>query len=168
MWRPCSWPAVRVCLSLAAGALAFSLPLSLSHSPSLYVTFSFSLCLFLYQSSPLSVNDKVSSTPPTSPPAPVRGRLCSAEDYLAISGMAGRSGQKMSPLFFFAMAIDNIQCRSNKFPTIKFAFFMLHISHVRLFDNNMTKTHCFYCLCSRFISWICNSKDLFLKRKSLH
>lgn len=100
MWRPCSWPAVRVCLSLAAGALAFSLPLSLSHSLSLYVTFSFSLCLFLYQSSPLSVNDKVSSTPPTSPPAPVRGRLCSAEDYLAISGMAGRSGQKMSPLFF--------------------------------------------------------------------
>lgn len=120
MWRPRSWPAVRVCLSLAAGALAFSLPLSLSHSLSLYVTFSFSLCLFLYQSSPLSANDKVSRTP--TPPTPIRGRVCSAEEYLTISGMAGRCGPKMSSLFISKDQIDNIQflmpSRFNKFPTM--------------------------------------------------
>lgn len=107
MWRPRSWPAVRVCLSLAAGVLAFSLPLSLSHSPSLYVTFSFSLCFFLYQSSPLSANDKVSCTP--TPPTPIRGRVCSVEEYLTISGMAGRCRQKMSSLFISKDQIDNIQ-----------------------------------------------------------
>lgn len=104
MWRPRSWPAVRVCLSLADGALAFSLPLSLSHSLSLYVTFPFSLCLFLYQSSPLSANDKVSSTPTP----PTRGPSLFCRKYLAISGMAGRCGQKMSLLFISKDQIDNI------------------------------------------------------------
>lgn len=102
MWRPRSWPAVRVCLSLAAGALAFSL----SHSLSLNATFSFSLCLLLYQSSPLSANDKVSSSP--TPPTPIGGRVCSAEEYPAISGMAVRCEKKMSSLFMSEDHIDNI------------------------------------------------------------
>lgn len=37
--------------------------------------------------------------------------------------------------YLFAMATDIIQWRSNAFLTIKFAFFMLHVSHVRLLST---------------------------------
>ena len=143
MWRPRSWPAVRVCLSLAAGALASSVPLSLSHALSLYVTFSFSLCLFLYQFSPLSANDKVSSTP--TPPTPIRGWVCSAEEYLTISGTVGRCGQKMSLLFISKDQLDNIQfvvpSRLNTFLSLKFPYFMLlktiRFGHIQFLKNLM-------------------------------
>lgn len=147
MWRPCSWPAVRVCLSLAAGAFAFSLPLSLSHSLSLYVTFSFSLCLFLYQSSPLSVNDKVSSTPPA---CQGPGLFCRRISDDLRCGWSTRTENITAICSLWPQIIFSVDRINSLQLSLHFSCYTLAMCVC--LTHNMAETHYFYCLCSRFIS----------------
>lgn len=108
-------PSLSLCRSLCL-TLCLCMSLSLFHSASFFINL------------PLCLRMTKCPLPPT-PPTPIRGRVCSAEEYLTISGMAGRCGQKMSSLFISKDQIDNIQflmpSRFNKFPTMKFAYLML-------------------------------------------